>query len=371
MPYRPGIQDRSGEILGAGIANGIGGFSNVLNGLAGRYDQDRQQKEELMALLGGSGTESDPGMADLSMFGVPEGASEGTGEGNATQEDKVAAAAKVTKAMRTLAEHGYGMDKNMLETMSTAELRGVLRKQEMGAVRQERAQRAQLTAAQMMHLAGMTAAENERLQVSKRGREAEDKFNALVNDGGQELTPETLLQFGAKAGLPVRNQLEMAKTLRELAKADPEAADNAPSVVNLGGRQWAYSPKTGAFQIIPDSSGEGVPITDSETGEVVPGLVNVGGKVVRMPAQKNISGELMPVKDPVSGEPVPGFGMDATGKVHDLRSEVEKKLGDMGKPRAAASSSGPAAPKSQKEFDALPVGALFVNPKDGKTYRKK
>ncbi|MEY4951782.1 MAG: hypothetical protein RL299_206 [Pseudomonadota bacterium] len=33
--------------------------------------------------------------------------------------------------------------------------------------------------------------------------------------------------------------------------------------------------------------------------------------------------------------------------------------------------SGVAAPKTQAEFDALPRGAKFVNPKDGKTYTKK
>lgn len=36
-----------------------------------------------------------------------------------------------------------------------------------------------------------------------------------------------------------------------------------------------------------------------------------------------------------------------------------------------AAPTGPATPKTQAELDALPPGAEFINPKDGKTYRKK
>jgi len=34
-------------------------------------------------------------------------------------------------------------------------------------------------------------------------------------------------------------------------------------------------------------------------------------------------------------------------------------------------SAAPSSPKSQADFDALPSGSLYVNPSDGKTYRKK
>lgn len=45
--------------------------------------------------------------------------------------------------------------------------------------------------------------------------------------------------------------------------------------------------------------------------------------------------------------------------------EVSGKLGG-----PAASSTQPAKPRTQAEYDALPKGAIFVDPDDGKTYRK-
>ena len=38
---------------------------------------------------------------------------------------------------------------------------------------------------------------------------------------------------------------------------------------------------------------------------------------------------------------------------------------------APTASAGPVTPKSQDEFDALPSGALYINPADGKQFRKK
>jgi hypothetical protein len=46
------------------------------------------------------------------------------------------------------------------------------------------------------------------------------------------------------------------------------------------------------------------------------------------------------------------------------------KTGDNKPGESSASSSAVAKPKTQAEFDKLPPGALYVNPKDGKTYSK-
>ncbi|HXD84732.1 MAG TPA: hypothetical protein VN599_09905 [Rudaea sp.] len=42
-----------------------------------------------------------------------------------------------------------------------------------------------------------------------------------------------------------------------------------------------------------------------------------------------------------------------------------------GKQSTPTATAAPASPSSQADFDALPSGALYVNPSDGKTYRKK
>lgn len=74
-----------------------------------------------------------------------------------------------------------------------------------------------------------------------------------------------------------------------------------------------------------------------------------------------------------------------TGKASDLMAKAEKMVDDLrGKdtasrggvsvgPKEAPKTEAPkeaAKPKSKAEYDALAPGALYVNPKDGKTYRK-
>lgn len=53
-------------------------------------------------------------------------------------------------------------------------------------------------------------------------------------------------------------------------------------------------------------------------------------------------------------------------------SPSTKDSGDnSGKGESSASSSAVSKPTTQAQFDAIPSGALYVNPKDGLTYRKK
>ena len=54
-------------------------------------------------------------------------------------------------------------------------------------------------------------------------------------------------------------------------------------------------------------------------------------------------------------------------------NEARQQLGKSATPPAGSGgsgASGPARPTSQADFDALPAGALFINPKDGKLMRK-
>ncbi len=50
--------------------------------------------------------------------------------------------------------------------------------------------------------------------------------------------------------------------------------------------------------------------------------------------------EFMPVIDPMTKQPVPGFGMDAEGKVHDFRSNIEKISGRKPEPGASGPFGG-------------------------------
>lgn len=53
------------------------------------------------------------------------------------------------------------------------------------------------------------------------------------------------------------------------------------------------------------------------------------------------------------------------------KSETPKPSDNPKSGESSASSSAVAMPKTQAEFDKLPSGSLYVNPKDGLTYRKK
>lgn len=63
--------------------------------------------------------------------------------------------------------------------------------------------------------------------------------------------------------------------------------------------------------------------------------------------------------------------MDAAEVNKEIDRLVEGYKLNRSKESPAPTPSGPAMPSSQSDFDALPSGSLYINPADGKTYRKK
>lgn len=65
--------------------------------------------------------------------------------------------------------------------------------------------------------------------------------------------------------------------------------------------------------------------------------------------------------------------MNTFGAQNDNPPPGATDIGDAlsGKQAPPTQSAALASPKSQEDFDALPSGAMYVNPSDGKTYRKK
>ncbi len=56
----------------------------------------------------------------------------------------------------------------------------------------------------------------------------------------------------------------------------------------------------------------------------------------------------------------------------EKRAQAQERLtGKLSEPTPAAASTSVAAPVTQADFDKLPSGARYINPKDGKTYTKK
>lgn len=389
MPYNPGVVDRSGEYMAQGISQ-LGGTLGQVIQLLG---QQRDQAEELRTQMGGpagqSGTEMNPGQMDLSMFGVPEGPGEGTGEGGATQEDKVASAAKVAKALRTLGEHGYGYDRNMLETMGLPELRGLARRSEMEEMRKEQQTNQQLKLAEVQRVLGQVAAQDD----ASKQRKALGQFWNQLNGarpsrasvtGRVGMDGERIAGADGQPGGPV----SMAQVLQALDSSGyspkPEEVDGFVKVLQgMGGTGPAQIDQVdlpfGHKGVVVRGSKDLKVLTDlsEEPVEVRPGVFrDARGNLRQFKEKTSADGSLLPVLDPLTKEPLKGFGMDATGKVHDFRSEVEKKVGELGgkavAPKTpAALEQGPARPMTQGEFEALPKGAMYINPKDGKLYRKK
>jgi hypothetical protein len=64
----------------------------------------------------------------------------------------------------------------------------------------------------------------------------------------------------------------------------------------------------------------------------------------------------------VAATPAPG---------RDLPGPADTAGGAGAQPQGDGTEASPFRPSTQEQFDALPTGAIFINPKDGKPYRKK
>ena len=132
MSYAPGITYQGGELLGQGIRQAGAGIAQGLQD----YFAKRDAAEQLRAYLAGpkaadplaayteGGVGPTTGGRPNADFGggIPEGSNEGTGEGDATEQEKKVH--KLTKALRDIGEHGYGYSRPVVESMGFNELTG-------------------------------------------------------------------------------------------------------------------------------------------------------------------------------------------------------------------------------------------------------
>jgi hypothetical protein len=189
---------------------------------------------------------------------------------------------------------------------------------------------------------------------------------------------------------------ELDGFISSVQKLNPQS--NVPQVHNLGKGYVGFTlPGTRNFDVRPDLSANpdmsAQAITDEDGNVLGHGVPNgKGGFTFLKPGKGAATGEMLPVTDPTTGEAIPGFGMDGSGKVHDFRSLLEKARGAGGgvaAPKGTRPTEGPASrlptvkgapatpteeparPASAEEFRRLPKGALYINPADGKLYRKK
>lgn len=279
MPYNPGVTDRSGEILGAGIMSGASSLSQMLEHLAMR--QEKKDDEEKFK----SGLKR----------------AFGTGE--------------------MWRELGFSSKAEFDNAPADGILGIVHGKIAADAVAQHEQERA-LTAEKLQELAGT--------------RQARTRFNSMVSDAGAPSGPLTIgalagdpsslapgsmagaganmrrpalslqqmEQFAAKSNLGMDDQVRLAQIASLAGKADPESLRNrVPETMKLAGRDVAFSRSTGMFQVLPDMTTTGAPVVDQETGDRIPGLIQgPSGRPVRLPGSTEAQQKKLSVEALVEGE---------------------------------------------------------------------
>lgn len=146
MPYAPGIQSEGGRYLFEGMRQG---GNNLTRALLGYFGQ-KAENDELNAMLGGGmeqPTSKPPKGTTFSADGTAH--MPGSKPAGFQAEETAKAMSKAAKGYGDILSNGYGIDKNVLDTMSIGEKRGMLRRMELQSALQERAQAAEFRDLQM------------------------------------------------------------------------------------------------------------------------------------------------------------------------------------------------------------------------------
>lgn len=402
--------------------NNINQVMQVANGNLDRNAWDSigrgRMRDRLLAQLSTYGQDDEDGGTDQPGAGPDEGAATGgtvqtdaagnpiNGGGNAA--DAIAQSGKKADAIRKLITTYNPNLKDHVKALSTDQLEGVLQGYAVNSAMQERQQKIRMMAAQLQDFQAQAAQRNQGAADDQSLGEALKNYaNADASDpeGDEPTQQDRMLSALKTPGLAGRS---VPKLIEALSKYGEVSGDGAP-VVTAGpfkGTAIVGSKSgRGGVHVVTDPSQSGEDLTpgsyeDPTTGQrfafrgkqFLPAGVNPEkAQPVLTPQHDPETGDLIgwsqtdmrghatftPVKNgglkqatDQDGQALAGFYMDPSGKLHDTRSALQKTMGT-GAPAAPAKAGGVAQPKSKADLAALPAGALYVNPADGKTYRKK
>ena len=131
---------------GAAVGEGLGQYLAKRKAEADQLEQLRTAWEAYQGSQGEAPTGPGPATPAMGSFGRSEGPNDGTGEGSATPQEQAdeyhAKASKLTTAMRTVAEHGYGVPKTQVNQMGLNQLKGLIQGETLKSAAQERAMKA-------------------------------------------------------------------------------------------------------------------------------------------------------------------------------------------------------------------------------------
>lgn len=312
--YAPGMQ-----YAVPNYSNQTNAIIDLVKGLVQRSDEKSQLGEEFNRLKGtpapggmgpGPNGSADPDAGSLKGTPPPSGMF-GAGPNGSTDPDanlsvgdyidKNTGDVKTAKAMRDMATNVVGVPADQAKGMSLGQLRGAV------AAWHDQ-QKQQMQQAQMQDMAS-------------QAKQRDALASRAISQGGWY--DQRAAAADAAAAAP-------AAPLQASYTEDPETGframlygkDAIPSGVNPAKVSKATA------ETIYDEQG-------NETG--LTGIRDKNGKLMiqKLPPAAP-TGVLKPVIDPTTNKPIPGFGMDATGKVHDFRSNLDKSLGTQATPDAAA-----------------------------------
>lgn len=191
---------------------------------------------------------------------------------------------------------------------------------------------------------------------------------AMINERNAAAGNASASAAATRAKLP----LELRKLGAEAAKAGKDAGDKLPPIADV----TSILPKTAP------EDGNGTPQTDpSQVAQVLSWLAqhpkaNVGDYVNQSPVGS--PGAVVPSDTDVLLGALKVVGKPGAGEVESPAEDAGENGEEPGQlpagkaPATVAPAAGePAKPTTQAQFDALPKGALFINPADGRVMRKK
>lgn len=401
MPYNPGVVDRSGELLGAGIQSIGSTFGNVLAKLA-----EKQEEEKFM--VGAKKLFRPKDDAQAQKFGY-----------NSVAAYDNADARQVMGGVHSMIARD-AVQRNELERQGMTQQLAALAQERQGtaqfnaAVAGEPQDTAPMTGDPVMNpnsssmdimagLAGQTQGING--QLGNPNSSAAGIMSALSRPAqSAPISIERLQQLAAQANLPIRSQ-DMIMQMAERGALAQKARAGAPAVSPV----YDEDPVTGARmyrlgkQAIPTGMNPAMNSTlnqavDSVTGEPIPGMfIDARGRVTRnaglnpagqeklsAEAQAKHLGTMAEINNQIGAWKYAdeAYKKDPKGRVapdpaelkylQQLKAHGQQLLmgGGAGVGASERGSVGAATVSTKADYQKLPSGAMFIGP-DGKTYRKK
>lgn len=323
MPYAPGVVDRSGEILAGGITSAANTISDTID----KYSQiTRQTKAYRTMAVDGLGM--DPDEVDKMSLPQLQGHMQGVAVKNAQAEQQAKIADLMSQRNERDSIGNWRQSQADASTRSNNNMSGF--NQRMSDFMQPGAGPSAMDAMTMNRLAG-----------GAPGMGPVDAATANPSVGGR-LSPELVQQMMAQSNLSPAQMQDVAKAYQTMG--GKATADNQPKPFSVNGIDGLYNPKSGNFVPSPTNKTPGViELHDEDNNPTgVKGIYDAKkGKFVQIKAPD--SGELKPVIDPNSKQPLLGFGRDAAGKIHDFRTVMQKTMGTPVSPGASPDTAAPAA----------------------------